>query len=274
MVWEVAIRILFIIIGIEILVMAFFVRPFLSVGLICIGLWPVIMYSMQGVVEKSMRLVWIGASILLASFTYMPVVGKEPFYPMVEVAGLLAFSLGGIGIYCVDMGQSNIKRRTKKKRCGGEGGLPRHISSVVYVQGLMVVGSVYLVHTTAYSIKQKEGLPPLNQLAAWCVLALAFLLPLLGSRNVMGRLLSVTASLLCPFLLLSIRHEGFFYIALTIAMFLWLILEFYLAGENVQIAMLKFATWGKEGSEGGERVLEWSDVRRAYFFVSFFHKST
>ncbi|XP_047495718.1 GPI ethanolamine phosphate transferase 1-like [Penaeus chinensis] len=253
MVWEVAIRILFIIIGIEILVMAFFVRPFLSVGLICIGLWPVIMYSMQGVVEKSMRLVWIGASILLASFTYMPVVGKEPFYPMVEVAGLLAFSLGGVGIYW----------------CGGEGGLPRHISSVVYVQGLMVVGSVYLVHTTAYSIKQKEGLPPLNQLAAWCVLALAFLLPLLGSRNVMGRLLSVTASLLCPFLLLSIRHEGFFYIALTIAMFLWLILEFYLAGENVQIAMLKFATWGKEGCEGGERVLEWSDVRRAYFFLFF-----
>lgn len=66
-------------------VMAFFVRPFLSVGLVCIGLWPVIMYSMQGVVEKSMRLVWIGASILLASFTYMPVVGKEPFYPMVYV---------------------------------------------------------------------------------------------------------------------------------------------------------------------------------------------
>lgn len=52
-------------------------------------------------------------------------------------------------------------------------------------------------------------------------------------------------------------------------MFLWLILEFYLAGENVQIAMLKFATWGKEGSEGGERVLEWSDVRRAYFFLFF-----
>ncbi|XP_042215038.1 GPI ethanolamine phosphate transferase 1-like isoform X2 [Homarus americanus] len=269
MVWEVAIRILFIFLGIEILVMAFFIRPMLSVGLLCIGLWPVIMYSMQGAVERSMRLVWIGACILLASFTYMPVVGKEPYYPWVEIAGLVAFSLGGIGIYCVDMGHSKIKHRTKKKRCGGEGGLPRHIPPVVYIQGAMVIASVYLVHTTAFSIRQKEGLPYINQLAAWGLLVLSFILPLFGSRNVMGRLLSVTASLLCPFLLLCIRHEGFFYIAITIAMFLWLLLEFYLAGNNVQIAMLKFATWGKENSEGGERVLEWSDVRRAYFFLFF-----
>ncbi|KAK7075425.1 hypothetical protein SK128_026191, partial [Halocaridina rubra] len=83
MVWEIAIRMIVIFLGIEILVMAFFIRPMLSLGLICIGLWPVIMYSMQGTVEKSMRLVWIGACILLASFTYMPVVGKDPYYPMV-----------------------------------------------------------------------------------------------------------------------------------------------------------------------------------------------
>lgn len=36
-----------------------------------------------------------------------------------------------------------------------------------------------------------------------------------------------------------------------------------------QIAMLKFATWGHDSSVNKERVLEWSDVRRAYFFVSF-----
>lgn len=54
----------------------------------------------------------------------------------------------------------------------------------------------------------------------------------------MGRLLSITAALLCPFLLLSIRHEGLFYIAITIAMYLWLILEFYLAGNNVQVSRI------------------------------------
>lgn len=64
-------------------VMAFFLRPMLSVGLLCVGLWPVIMYTMQGTVERSMRLVWIGACVLLASFTYMPVVGREAYYPMV-----------------------------------------------------------------------------------------------------------------------------------------------------------------------------------------------
>lgn len=253
MVWEVAIRILFIVIGIEILVMAFFLRPMLSVGLLCVGLWPVIMYTMQGTVERSMRLVWIGSCVLLASFTYMPVVGRDSYYPMVEVAGLVAFMLGSIGIYW----------------CGSEGGLPRHIPGVVYVQGLMVLCSVLLVHSTSYSLSQKEGLPAVNQLAAWSLLVLSLLLPLLGSQNMMGRLLSVTASLFCPFMLLSIRHEGFFYIALTIAMYLWLILEFYLAESNVQIAMLKFATWGHEGSINKERVLEWSDVRRAYFFLFF-----
>ncbi|XP_045112209.1 GPI ethanolamine phosphate transferase 1-like isoform X1 [Portunus trituberculatus] len=253
MVWEVAIRILFIFVGIEILVMAFFLRPMLSVGLLCVGLWPVIMYTMQGTVERSMRLVWIGSCVLLASFTYMPVVGREAYYPMVEIAGLVAFMLGCIGIYW----------------CGGEGGGHRHIPGVMYLQGLMVVCTVYLVHSTAFSLSRKEGLPFINQLAAWTLLVLSLLLPLLGSHNMMGRLLSVSTSLFCPFLLLSIRHEGFFYIALTIAMYLWLILEFYLAENNVQIAMLKFATWCNEALIGKERVLEWSDVRRAYFFLFF-----
>ncbi|MPC24418.1 GPI ethanolamine phosphate transferase 1 [Portunus trituberculatus] len=147
--------------------------------------------------------------------------------------------------------------------CGGEGGGHRHIPGVMYLQGLMVVCTVYLVHSTAFSLSRKEGLPFINQLAAWTLLVLSLLLPLLGSHNMMGRLLSVSTSLFCPFLLLSIRHEGFFYIALTIAMYLWLILEFYLAENNVQIAMLKFATWCNEALIGKERVLEWSDVRQA-----------
>lgn len=55
-------------------------------------------------------------------------------------------------------------------RCGSEGGFPRHIPGVVYVQGLMVVCSVFLVHSTSYSLSQKEGLPVINQLAAWSLL--------------------------------------------------------------------------------------------------------
>ncbi|KAK4311784.1 hypothetical protein Pmani_016741 [Petrolisthes manimaculis] len=274
MVWEIAIRFLFILIGIEILVAGFFVRGALSVGLACVGVWPGVLQGSSrggGPVERSLRLGWVGACVLLASFTYMPVVGKEAYYPLVEIAGLIAFTLGGFGIYCVDMGQvMNTKHRTKRRRCGGEGGLPRHIPSVVYLQGLGVLTSVFLVHSSTRSIADKQGLPYYNQLGAWALLVLSLVVPVLGSRNMMGRLLSVAAALFCPFLLLCIRHEAFFYLAITVAMFLWLFLEFYLAGNNVQIAMLKFATWGgREGVEGGERVMEWADVRRAYFFLFF-----
>ena len=55
-------------------------------------------------------------------------------------------------------------------RCGGEGGGHRHIPGVMYLQGLMVVCTVYLVHSTAFSISRKEGLPFQNQLAAWTLL--------------------------------------------------------------------------------------------------------
>ncbi|CAL4147798.1 unnamed protein product, partial [Meganyctiphanes norvegica] len=248
MVWEVGIRFLFIFVGIEILVVSFFLRPILSVGLLCLGLWPVVMYSLQGSAETSMRLGWFGACVLLASFTFVPVVGKEAFYPAVEFAGLASFCVGAFFIY----------------RIGGA-----QVPNVMYVQGVAVVASVYLVHTTAFSIQQQEGLPPINQYMAWAILGMSFIFPLLGSRIVLGRLMSVSAALLCPFLLLSIRHEAFFYLALTIAMYLWLILEYYLAGENVQLAALKHAMWDADKTKDTGRVLEWSDLRRAYFYLFF-----
>lgn len=253
MVWEVGIRFLFIFLGIEILVVSFFLRPILSVGLLCLGLWPVVMCTLQGSAETSMRLGWFGACVLLASFTFVPVVGKEAFYPAVEIAGLVSFCVGAFFVY----------------KLGAESSSSGQVPKVMYVQGLAVVAAVYLVHTTAFSMQQQEGLPPANQFIAWTILGLSFVFPLLGSRLILGRLMSVSAALLCPFLLLSIRHEAFFYLALTIAMFLWLILEYYLAGENVQLAALKFATWDADKNKDNERVLEWGDVRRAYFFLFF-----
>ncbi|XP_076060251.1 phosphatidylinositol glycan anchor biosynthesis class N [Oratosquilla oratoria] len=254
MIWEVAIRLLFVIVGIEILVFSFFVRPMLSVGLLCIGVWPVVMYSLQAVAEKSMRLGWIGACILLASFTYMPVVGQDAIYPMVEVGGVIAFLLAAVGIYW----------------CGTDKGIPFPFSVTMVAQGVMVLTSVYVVHTTAYSIAHKDGLPIENQLVSWALLVLTFIIPLFGSRQVMARLLAITCALLCPFLLLSIRHEVFFYIALSIGMFLWLILEYYLGGVSLQLATLKFAYFQNEtATKDGDRLMEWSDVRRAYFFLFF-----
>ncbi|XP_045592439.1 GPI ethanolamine phosphate transferase 1 isoform X5 [Procambarus clarkii] len=49
----------------------------------------------------------------------------------------------------------------------------------------------------------------------------------------------------------------------------WINCIFFGRHRHILIAMLKFATWSREKSEGGERVLEWSDVRRAYFFLFF-----
>lgn len=57
-------------------------------GLACVAAWPGVLQGSSrggGPVERSLRLGWVGACVLLASFTYMPVVGKEAYYPLVYV---------------------------------------------------------------------------------------------------------------------------------------------------------------------------------------------
>ena len=55
-------------------------------------------------------------------------------------------------------------------RCGGDNISLKNIPMVVYVQGAMILASIYIVHSTAYSIQNSEGLPVENQLASWVIL--------------------------------------------------------------------------------------------------------
>ena len=55
-------------------------------------------------------------------------------------------------------------------RCGGEQWVSKNIPLVVYIQGGMILVSVYLVHASSFSIQIKEGLPLGNQIGAWVIL--------------------------------------------------------------------------------------------------------
>ena len=55
-------------------------------------------------------------------------------------------------------------------RCKSDSSSLSNIPSVVYIQGVMILASVYIVRSTAYSIQQMEGLPVPNQLGSWILL--------------------------------------------------------------------------------------------------------
>ncbi|KAF2352865.1 GPI ethanolamine phosphate transferase 1 C-terminal, partial [Trinorchestia longiramus] len=230
MVWETAIRLLAVFLGVQILVFSFHARLVLVGGLVVAGCWPLLLHSRPAALkptpsgeatqgDTALMLSWLGACLLLSSFAILPpVVGMAPVYPMVLLAGFIALLLGCFALYW----------------CGGDGsGRASGVSTGSTIQGLTVLTTLLIISSTSSSLGHKTGLPLLNQVAAWTLLVVSMVMPLVfGSRLIMGRLLCVCLALLCPFLLLSIRHEAFFFLALCIAMMLWTLLEFYLTGHN------------------------------------------
>ncbi|GAU96677.1 hypothetical protein RvY_08089-2 [Ramazzottius varieornatus] len=73
--------------GTEILVLTFFYRPAVSVGMLMSGLWT---YFTARHLSTRLRLAWLGTSVLVALFPLLPVVGSSRNPHLVMIAGILS----------------------------------------------------------------------------------------------------------------------------------------------------------------------------------------
>ncbi|NXN09355.1 PIGN transferase, partial [Indicator maculatus] len=241
--------------GIEILVFSFFYRSTLSIGLVVFASWPVI--TQLWVQAKRTALVWILLCVLLAVFPLMPVVGREPNISLVTAAGLLTLLISCFSLASLCR-HENKYRNTKD--------LKLH-----FYQMLSIALSTYVVSSTHESLKNKQGLPLLNQIISWMTLVSSSLLPLLSPTFLFQRLFSILLSLMSTYLLLSTGYEALFPLVLSGVMFVWInmeqeALQHYGLSLKSKLAGFNFAC---ATDITQFRLLHLDDIRRSFFFVFF-----
>ncbi|KAM6971119.1 GPI ethanolamine phosphate transferase 1 isoform 1-T1 [Tautogolabrus adspersus] len=239
--------------GIELLVVSFFHRAMLTVGLASFSLWPFVSGLFGRAKFRSLS--WSLGCLCLAAFPLMPVVGREPNIHLVTCAGLLTLFTSACYLW-------SSRHRT-----------PLHLSDrpQFVTQMLLVAVCAYVPSLTHSSLQQKQGLPLLNQIISWTTLASSLLVPLLSSTRIFHRLLSIFLSLTATYLLLSTGSEALFPPVLSWLMFVWINIE--------QEALLAQGVSGRQELSTIDfsaniditkmRQLKLDDIRRSYFFVFF-----
>uniref|UniRef100_A0A8C9TYJ7 GPI ethanolamine phosphate transferase 1 n=1 Tax=Scleropages formosus TaxID=113540 RepID=A0A8C9TYJ7_SCLFO len=239
--------------GIELLVVSFFYRATLTVGLAVLSGWP--LFSHLYTKTKAWSLAWTLVCLLLAAFPMMPVVGREPSVTLVMCAGALTV-LTSACFLSVSRTRGPVQRRDRQ---------------LCACQMVHVALCAYVVSSTHSSLSQKQGLPLFNQLVSWMTLASLFVVPLMSSTRLFQRLLSISLSLVSTYLLLSTGHEALFPPVLSLLMFVWINLEqeaTHTQGVSSKVELSSF-DFSDSIDITKIRQLKLDDIRRSYFFIFF-----
>ncbi|CAL8398152.1 unnamed protein product [Arctogadus glacialis] len=239
--------------GIELLVVSFFHRAMLTVGLVALSLWPILtgIYSQA----KFRSVSWTLGCVCLSTFPLMPVVGREANVHFVTCAGVLTLFTSACYLW-------SARRRA-----------PLHLGDKqqFYAQMLHVAVCAYVPTLTHSSLEQKQGLPLVNQIISWTTLASSMVVPLLSSTRLFHRLLSVFLSLSATFLLLSTGSEALFPPMLSWLMFVWINMEQEAMQAQGTSSRQELSTMDFADNIDITRIrqLKLDDIRRSYFFVFF-----
>ncbi|CAG8437209.1 923_t:CDS:10 [Scutellospora calospora] len=168
---------------------------------------------------------------------------------LVVLGGLLIVVTGCISLWC----NSNFS-------------VGSHINGrnmTIFQVGLIVL-SIIVVYDTTNKLKDKAGLPFLNQIIAWIILVISTATPFvygLGKQHYFQRLTTITLAFAPLFVLLSISYEVLFYYFLTITLMIWHQIEhlLFISSHPKSTLSHKVQT----------RKLEIEDIRIALIFLFF-----
>lgn len=254
--WFLALAVLAVL-GLELLVITFFYRGVMSLGLVFIGLWP---FTTQ--LSKRMSVAWLAGCLALGVFPLLPVIGKQHNYTLVTLTGWISII---IFAYCARRSELGLVRNSRQ--ISKE---PQRAIVITVLQIILVWVAITIVKSTADSIEHKEGLPLFNQILSWLLLVLSPVLCLFSTTSLFNRLLNLTLSLLVPFLLMCIFYESLFFLTLCLVMFLWICIEHQLSGSTLRLQDMTFEY--QSSSTQTKNVtyhIKIDDVRKAYFFMFF-----
>ncbi|XP_070276502.1 GPI ethanolamine phosphate transferase 1 isoform X4 [Myotis yumanensis] len=136
---------------------------------------------------------------------------------------------------------------------------------------LSTVLSMWAVYSTHNSLLKKQGLPLINQVVSWIILASSFVVPLLSPRNLLERLFSILVSSMSAYLLLSRGYEALFPLVLSCLMFVWIHMEQETLQQSgvsckQKVTSIHFS-YNTDITQFRQLCLD--DIRRAFFLVFF-----
>ncbi|KAK3926120.1 GPI ethanolamine phosphate transferase 1 [Frankliniella fusca] len=237
----------------EILVAAFFQRWILSLGMLVCSLWPFGGRDKLKFVPASVWALWLFSCVCVAVFPLLPVIGSESSLALVLLSAFLWHAILIIAIYLLN----------------------EHVSITKVMNELAPLAVSILVNfLVTKSMDAGHGLPRSLQFLAWTLLLSPLLIYANVSKTIPKRLVKLHATLIAPYILMSVRHEALFLLALCFHLNCWLLLEAKLGGYSIsQLKLLKFPPPKLE--ENYQRHLYREDFRRAglfvfYVFLSFF----
>lgn len=234
--------------AVEILVLSFFYRWALAIGLLLIAVWP----SFKPYCNGTTKLVWALVCCVNAVFPLLPTVGQSVSYAMVSSASFVI----GAALYAA------TSFRTFKSN-GGE-------FKKTFLLNLISVVSIccsFVVLLTSVSVDAKCGSPLIARIFSWICLISSPILPLLADKTIKNRSLTLILAFFCPFCLMSVSYEPYFLISFSILLYLWLDIE-----QKNEVGSDRLKEDNVEfGSDTAliTRNIQFDDVRRAYFFVFF-----
>ena len=210
--------------GLELLVLSFFFREGLTVGLLLLSLWPYI--TPLPSTHIKLCLSWSFACFALSVFPLLPVVGRSAHYLYVTVSGLAAaLSL----IFSLRKYHQHIFTTTLHTNFH---------SKLLTFQAIILGLASFIPLLTNSFFSQKEAIPYAINIFSWCTLIFSLTAPLYGPRSLPGRLLHIAVSLYTVFILLSTSFEAVFILLLCTALYIWLEIEGKLADSRVRVSSL------------------------------------
>ncbi|KAI8828363.1 Phosphatidylinositolglycan class N-domain-containing protein [Chytriomyces cf. hyalinus JEL632] len=270
-------------IGLEILVYSYFSREILTPALIVAGIvWP--MLTPESFQKNNAGIVWywriscIGTSI----FLMLPVEFDEDMR-LVTLGGILILVSGIFAAYFLPLyAQAKLPASKSRSKSLNEDKAP---PAVIMLQLLVIFLSIVIVNDTSSRLKAKKGLPLLNQVASWLILASCAAIPMMDSvkegQHYLRRLVVIYLSFAPVFILLSISYEALFYFCFSQTLLSWLLMERQLYSETseplgndyadvtkrVTRSSSKAASNASNSYDASFRFLTTNDLRTATIFL-------
>ncbi|KAH7912055.1 Phosphatidylinositolglycan class N-domain-containing protein [Hygrophoropsis aurantiaca] len=209
------VRTLLVVANLQGMVMAYTHRSIWSFGFLIIGIvwpcysWPSEMFSQNWKALGS----WASTCMITAIFPLLSVDKEESLMTILIGGGIML--LAGIG-YTFRLEDKKLQRS-------------------VWIQLLFILSSMVVTASSVINLQNKRGLPLLNQVSAWIILAAASVFPFISQSrhtNPTSKLVSLFLGFSVCFVVLSISVEGLFYVAYSWTLLLWIDVEAMLRGAS------------------------------------------